>query len=105
VSRSAAGGYTDTACPSPLGVPELPVVGVPRAFLPAGRKLVELQAFERGHWITFKTLRTGKGGSFRTTYRFNPSTRGTFPMRVRVVREAAGPFEPATSKRVVVRVT
>ena len=78
---------------------------LPRAFLPAGGKVVELQAFERGRWRTFKTLRTGKGGLFRTSYRFGAATRGAFPMRVRVVREAAYPFEPARSKPVVVRVT
>jgi hypothetical protein len=78
---------------------------LPRAFLPAGGKLVQLEAFERGRWRTFETVRTGKLGRFRTSYRFGPATRGTFPMRVRVVREAAYPYEPATSKRVVVRVT
>ena len=78
---------------------------LPRAHLPAGGKLVQLEAFERGRWRTFKTVRTGRGGLFRTSYRFGAATRGTFPMRVRVVREAAYPFEPATSKRIVVRVT
>jgi hypothetical protein len=78
---------------------------LPRAFLPAGGKVVQLEAFERGRWRTFKTVRTGKGGVFRTSYRFGAATRGAFPMRVRVVREAAYPYEPATSERIVVRVT
>ena len=78
---------------------------LPRAFLPAGGKLVELQAFERGRWHTFKTVRTGARGRYATRYRFGAATRGTFPMRARVRRDAAYPFEPARSKSIVVRVT
>jgi hypothetical protein len=53
---------------------------LPRAFLPAGGKVVQLEAFERGRWRVFKSVRTGKGGLFRTSYRFGAATRGTFPI-------------------------
>jgi len=78
---------------------------LPRAFLPPGGKLVELQAYERGRWHTFRTVRTGKRGRFATRYRFGAATRGTFPMRARVRRDAAYPFEPVRSKSILVRVT
>ena len=78
---------------------------LPRRYLPAGGKVVQLEAFERGRWRTFKSVRTRKGGGFRTRYRFGAATTGTFPMRARAVREAEYPFEPATSKPVRVRVT
>ena len=52
---------------------------------PSGGKLVELQAFERGHWRSVRTVRTNAKGAFSYRYRFSFRASGTtFPVRVRV---------------------
>ncbi len=50
----------------------------------SGGKLVELQAFERGHWRSFRTVRTNAKGAFSYRYRFSFRASGTtFPVRAR----------------------
>jgi hypothetical protein len=74
-------------------------------YRPDGGKLVELQAFERGHWRSIRTVRTNAAGAYRYRYRFSFRASGvTFPVRARVRRESGYPFALGTSKRVRVRV-
>jgi hypothetical protein len=73
---------------------------------PSTGKLVELQAYARGHWLTFRTVRAdARSGRWRYTYRFS-ATRGSvrYRFRAKVPREAGYPFETGTSRRVEVRV-
>ena len=74
-------------------------------YVPKRGKLVELQAFERGRWRSITTCGRTPRGAFSYRYRFSFRASGTtFPVRVRVRREASYPFALGTSKRVRVRV-
>jgi hypothetical protein len=76
------------------------------AHVPAGGKLVELQALVGAGWRTFATLRSDRRGRFHHVHRFSPLSGGrTYSFRVRVPRESAYPFERATTRAVAVRVT
>jgi hypothetical protein len=72
--------------------------------VPALGKLVEIQAFFRGRWRTFSTLRTDRDGRWRFRYRFG-ATRGTVPyrFRARIPAEGGYPFDSGRSR--VVKVT
>ena len=75
--------------------------------LPPVGKLVQLQAYSRGRWITFATPRAD-AATGRWTYRYRfTSTRGTvrYRFRARVPREAGFPYASGTSRfaHVVVR--
>jgi hypothetical protein len=72
--------------------------------LPAGGKLIDLQAYYRRRWRTFATPRTDSKGAWRFRYRFE-ATRGlvTYRFRALVRREAAYPYELGRSR--VLRVT
>jgi hypothetical protein len=72
--------------------------------VPATGKLVEMQAFFRGRWRTFSTLRTDRGGRWHFRYRFG-ATRGTVRYRFRILIPAEGgyPFDSGRSR--VVNVT
>ena len=53
--------------------------------VPRRGKLVALQAFERGRWQTFTTVRTSRRGSFSKRRGFSFTARGrTFRLRVQV---------------------
>jgi protocatechuate 3,4-dioxygenase beta subunit len=70
--------------------------------LPAVGKLVQLQAYSRGRWITFATPRANAmSGRWSYRYRFT-STRGTvrYRFRARVPREAGFPYTSGSSRRV-----
>ncbi len=73
--------------------------------LPAGGKLVELQAFFRGRWRTFQTLHTNRRGTFRFRYWFG-GTQGTvrYGFRARIPREGGYPYATGASRRVTVTV-
>jgi hypothetical protein len=72
--------------------------------VPEGGKLVDLQAFDRGQWRTFDTTRArGKKARWRASYRFG-GRPGRYPIRLRIRREGAFPFELGYSTPVVVRV-
>jgi hypothetical protein len=74
--------------------------------VPRAGKLVELQARVVAGWRTFATLRTDRRGRFHHTHRFTPAAGGrTYWFRLRVRREAAYPFESATTRPLSVRVT
>jgi hypothetical protein len=74
--------------------------------LPVG-KLVQLQAYSRGRWLTFATPRASRGtGRWSYRYRFT-ATRGTvkYRFRVRLPQEAGFPYISGVSRsvRVLVR--
>jgi hypothetical protein len=74
--------------------------------VPARGKTVELQAFERGHWRTFKTARAHRGRRFTAHYRFSSGSVGrSFRMRALVRPDALYPFSKGHSRVVRVRVT
>jgi hypothetical protein len=75
--------------------------------LPAVGKLVQLQAYSRGRWLTFATPRASrKTGRWSYRYRFT-ATRGTvaYRLRVRIPQEAGFPYISGVSRvvRVLVR--
>ena len=74
--------------------------------LPAVGKLLQLQVFSRGKWLTFATPRADARGNWHHDYRFT-ATRGVtrYRFRVRIPREAGYPYEAGTSKPVAVKVT
>jgi len=73
--------------------------------IPAGGKLVELQARLTNRWQTFRTSRTGAAGRWAIPYRFK-RTRGVqhFRFRARLPQEAGYPFAGGGSRVVTVRV-
>jgi hypothetical protein len=74
--------------------------------LPNPGKLIELQAFARGRWLTFRTVRANpRTGRWSYTYRFS-ATRGNvrYRFRARVPRDASYPYESGVSRQVEVRV-
>lgn len=73
--------------------------------MPPGGKLLELQVLLRGHWQTFATRRTNRGGRWRFEYRFN-GTHGqqTYRLRVHVPAESAYPYATGRSRGVSVHV-
>jgi len=71
--------------------------------LPPGGKLIEVQAYFRDEWRTFKTVRTRRRGHFRVPYRFGATTTLVrYLFRVRVSRDASYPYEEGDSPQVVV---
>ena len=70
----------------------------------AGANLVVvLQGKERGRWRTFADTRTGPNGTWRASYRFS-GRPGSYPVRVRIRRQASLPYETGVSKRVTINV-
>ena len=65
--------------------------------------VVVLQGLEAGHWRTFADTRTRAGGRWTTSYRFS-GRPGSYPVRVRIRRQANLPYVTGTSKRVTVHV-
>jgi hypothetical protein len=75
--------------------------------LPTVGKLVQLQAYSRGRWLTFATPRASREtGRWTYRYRFT-ATRGTvrYRFRVRIPQEAGFPYISGVSRsvRVLVR--
>jgi hypothetical protein len=75
--------------------------------LPTVGKLVQLQAYSRGRWLTFATPRASRAtGRWSYRYRFT-ATRGTvrYRFRARIPQEAGFPYISGVSKsvRVLVR--
>jgi hypothetical protein len=69
-------------------------------------KLLEIQAFFRGHWRTFSTTRTDREGRWHFRYRFD-GTRGRVKYRFRAVipAETGYLFESGASPATSVVVT
>jgi hypothetical protein len=73
--------------------------------IPLTGKLLQLQVYSRGDWMTFATPRANVRGRWRYRYRFT-ATRGTarYRFRARLPREAGYPYEPGASRAVWVTV-
>jgi hypothetical protein len=72
---------------------------------PPGGKLVEMQAFFRGRWRTFSTIRTDRRGRWRFKYRFGGTVgRVRYRFRVRLPREGGWRFDTGASRTVSVLV-
>lgn len=74
--------------------------------LPRPGKLIELQAYARGRWLTFGTTRANpRTGRWSYPYRFS-ATRGNvrYRFRARVPKEASYPYETGASRRIKVSV-
>jgi hypothetical protein len=79
-------------------------LGLLGARLPSGGKIVVLEARQRGRWITVDTTRArGAKASWHAVahFRGNP---GTYPVRLRIPREAVFPYDLGHSRAVKVRV-
>ncbi|WP_157591733.1 carboxypeptidase-like regulatory domain-containing protein [Solirubrobacter soli] len=73
--------------------------------MPRSGKVVELQAFERGKWRTFRSTRARASGRFATSYYFQRAASGrSFLIRARVRRDDSYPYYLGYSPRVRVRV-
>ena len=69
--------------------------------IPAGGKLVALQARVGREWRTFATPRAGANGAFKHRYRFTATTGlRRYAFRALVTREAAYPYETGASRKV-----
>jgi hypothetical protein len=98
---------------STLGVSQAKVVngeqvmfrGIVQGELPPAGKLVQLQVFSRGTWLSFATPRADQRGKWQHAYRFT-ATRGVtrYRFRARLPRETGFPYAPGTSRRVTVKV-
>jgi hypothetical protein len=74
--------------------------------LPSQGKLVEMQAYFRGRWRTFSTVRARPNGRWRFPYRFGGTVgRVTYRFRARLPSEGGYPFISGNSRvvEVVVR--
>ncbi|MDW5594174.1 hypothetical protein VSS74_07500 [Conexibacter stalactiti] len=70
--------------------------------IPAGGLLVTLQGYQQGWgWRTFRTIRTNRGGAWRTSYRFR-AISGRFAFRALVPQQGRYPFVTTTSRSVPV---
>jgi hypothetical protein len=73
--------------------------------VPAGGKLVEMQAHFRGRWRTFSTVRTDRRGRWHFRYRFGGTVgRIRYGFRAMLPAEAGYPFESGASPTVGVTV-
>ena len=71
--------------------------------LPMQGKLVEMQAYFRGRWRTFSTVRAGANGRWRFPYRFGGTVgRVTYRFRARLPAEGGYPFISGNSRVVEV---
>ena len=73
------------ACPCPRGL------------------VVVLQGREGGKWRTFSDARTHRKGRWHVSYRFS-GRPGSYPIRLRIRRQAGFPFELGYSRRLTIRV-
>jgi hypothetical protein len=72
--------------------------------LPRGGKQIVLMArASRGPWVRFNVVRTGAGGRFHTTYRFQQPGTARYRFRALSLAEAAYPYLAGGSNVVVVR--
>lgn len=65
--------------------------------------VVVLQGREGGKWRTFADARTHKKGEWHLSYRFS-GRPGSYPIRLRIRRQAGFPFELGYSRRLTIRV-
>ena len=73
--------------------------------VPTAGKLMQLQVFSRGAWLTFATPRADRRGRWSFVYRFT-ATRGVtrYRFRARLPRETGFPYSVGRSRQVRVKV-
>ena len=71
--------------------------------MPANGKLLEMQAYFRGRWRTFATLRTDSRGAWKFRYRFG-ATLGRVTYRFRAQLPSEGGYPVATGHSRVAKV-
>ena len=72
--------------------------------LPRGGKQIVLVArASRGAWVRFNVVRSGRGGRFRATYRFQQPGVARYRFRALSLAEAAYPYLAGGSNVVAVR--
>lgn len=65
--------------------------------------VVVLQGRENGSWHTFADAKTNQRGKRHASYRFSGRS-GSYPIRLRIRRQAGLPYETGYSRTIVVRV-
>jgi hypothetical protein len=73
------------------------------AGFPTRGVVLALQGRENGRWNTFEDLRTDRRGRWSRTHRFR-GVPGTYPIRVRIRRQARFPFVLGYSPAVRIRI-
>ena len=73
------------------------------ARIPTRGLVVVLQGRSVGKWRTFADTRTNRKGRWRASYVFR-GQRGSYPIRVRIRKQAGFPFDLGYSRRLTVRV-
>ncbi len=71
--------------------------------LPTRGVVIALQAFDAGRWRTFVDTRTDRRGRWSASNRFS-GRPGTYPVRLRIRRQARFPFVLGVSRTVRVTV-
>ncbi len=74
--------------------------------VPGGGKVIELQARNAGgRWITFRTVRSRRSGTFKASYRFRNAGPARFQMRARARKSGDYPYATGSSpvRRISVR--
>jgi hypothetical protein len=74
--------------------------------VPTGGKVIELQARNAGgRWITFRTVRSRRSGTFKASYRFRNAGPARFQMRARARKSGDYPYATGSSpvRRISVR--
>jgi hypothetical protein len=115
-----AAGALATARGLSVRVPASSTIHASRTRLPGGRVrfsghlrsrgqsvprglVVVLQGREGGKWRTFEDARTHNKGRWHMSYRFS-GRPGSYPIRLRIRRQARFPFELGYSRRLTIRV-
>jgi hypothetical protein len=65
--------------------------------------VIVLQGRDHGRWLTFADTRTNRKGRWHASYFFRGNP-GSYPVRVKIRRQAGYPFELGYSKRVTIHV-
>jgi hypothetical protein len=67
-------------------------------YVPQTGAIVVVQAFDRGHWRSIATARSGHRGNWTAHYAISGGA-GSYPIRVRIPRQADYPWAPAVMPR------
>jgi hypothetical protein len=65
-------------------------------FVPPTGTIVVVQAFDRGHWRNIATVRSSRNGGWSARYAISGGA-GSYPVRVRIPRQADYPWAPAVT--------
>ena len=65
-------------------------------YVPLSGAIVVVQAFDRGHWRNIATVHSGHNGNWSAHYAISGGA-GSYPIRVRIPRQADYPWAPAAT--------